>query len=360
MNGTLLKSAYRLIRRQRSLMLLELGDGERSEAVRGLLREFAELVPPEELDKRGEFELLKCLFVLTRVSPEEAQRQITLLLGPEGSTIPLGSAGQILVTDTAGKLKLIREMLRRVEDPESSLASKVLTLHLKHVAAEEVLSVARGLLGLNEGTNSSDEIRMTTDAFGNTIFATGAPEKLQLLKDTVTQVDIKPGEGESTAVSIEAPKLRVHPIQSSDPDTAFNVLQTLLEGSPNTRMTLEPKTNSIVASASEADHKLIDDTLKTLAGESSSFTVFPLKRLDTQTALTTLEKVFGKSSGSTGTGSASSAAASGPFSWVIRWRERSWSKAHHKNSLKCVKSFPNLKSLDPTLILLEVICEFFR
>jgi DNA-binding TFAR19-related protein (PDSD5 family) len=313
MNGTLLKSAYRLIRRQRSLMLLELGDGERTESIRGLLREFAELVPPEELDKRGEFELLKCLFVLTRVSPEDAQRQITLLLGPEGSTIPLGSAGQILVTDTAGKLKLIREMLRRVEDPESSLASKVVTFHLKNVAAEEVMSVARGLLGLSDGTNSSEEIRMTTDAFGNTIFATGAPEKLQLLKDTVTQVDVKPGEGNSTAVSVETPKLRVHAIQSSDPDTAFNVLQTLLEGSPNTRMTLEPKTNSIVASASEADHKLIDDTLKTLAGESSSFTVFPLKRLDTQTALTTLEKVFGRPSGSIGTGSASSAALSGPI-----------------------------------------------
>jgi type II secretory pathway component GspD/PulD (secretin) len=313
MNGVLLKSAFRLIRRQRSLMVLELGDGERSEAVRGLLREFAELVPAEELDNRGEFELLKCLFVLTRLSPEEAQRQITLLLGPEGSTIPLGSAGQILVTETAGKLKLIREMLKRVEDPDSSLGSKILTLHLKHVAAEEVLSVARGLLGLTEGVNSSDEIRMSTDSFGNTIFATGMAEKLQLLKDAVTQIDVKPGEGSATAVSTEQPQLRVHAIQSSDPDTAFNVLQTLLEGSPNTRMTLEPKTNSIVASASEADHKLIDDTLKTLAGESSSFTVFPLKRLDTQTALTTLEKMFGKSGGTTGTSSAAASAPVGPI-----------------------------------------------
>ncbi len=313
MNGVLLKSAFRLIRRQRSLMVLELGDGERSEAVRGLLREFAELVPAEELDNRGEFELLKCLFVLTRLSPDEAQRQITLLLGPEGSTIPLGSAGQILVTETAGKLKLIREMLKRVEDPDSSLGSKILTLHLKHVAAEEVLSVARGLLGLAEGANSSDDIRMSTDSFGNTIFATGVAEKLQLLKDAVIQIDVKPGEGSSTAVSTEQPKLRVHAIQSSDPSTAFNVLQTLLEGSPNTRMTLEPKTNSIVASASEADHKLIDETLKTLAGESSSFTVFPLKRLDTQTALTTLEKVFGKSGGTTGTSSAASLSAAGPI-----------------------------------------------
>ncbi len=315
MNGVLLNKAYRLIRRQRSLMVLDLGNGESAEVVRGLLRELAELVPAEELDHRGDFELLKCLFVLTRVSPEEAQRQIGLLLGPEGSTIPLGSAGQILVTDTAGKLKLIREMLKRTEDPDSSLASKIMTIPLKHVAAEEVLAIARPLLGLAESTNQSDEIRMSTDTFGNTIFATGTPDKLQLLKDAASQVDVKPGDGTSTAVVVEAPTLRVHPIQSSDADTAFNVLQTLLEGSPNVRMTLEPKTNSIVASATTADHKLIDDTLKTLAGESSSFTVIPLKRIDTQTALTTLEKFFGKSSGTTtgGSSSAASSSTSGPI-----------------------------------------------
>jgi type II secretory pathway component GspD/PulD (secretin) len=312
MNGVLLNKAYRLVRRQRSLMVLDLGSGESAEVVRGLLRELAELVPPEELDRRGDFELLKCLFVLTRVTPDEAQRQITLLLGPEGSTIPLGSAGQILVTDTAGKLKLIREMLKRVEDPDSSMGSKIMTIPLKHVPAEEVLAVARPLLGLTADTNQSDDIRISTDTFGNTLFATGSPDKLQLLKDAATQVDVKPGDGSSSAVVVESPTLKVHAIQSSDPDTAFNVLQTLLESSLNVRMTLEPKTNSIVASATSADHKLIDDTLRTLAGETSSFTVISLKRIDTQTALTTLEKFFGKPA-STSSSAGSSSATTGPI-----------------------------------------------
>ncbi len=47
MNGVLLNKAYRLIRRQRSLMVLDLGSGESADVVRALLRELAELVPPE-------------------------------------------------------------------------------------------------------------------------------------------------------------------------------------------------------------------------------------------------------------------------------------------------------------------------
>ncbi len=310
MNGVLLNKAYRLIRRQRSLMVIDLGNGESAEVVRGLLRELAELVTPEELDKRGEYELLKCLFLLSRLSPEEAQKEITLLMGPEGSAIPLGSSGQILVTETGGKLRLIRDMLKRVEDPDSSRGSKIVSILLQHVSAEEVLGIARPLLGLADGVNQSTEFNVSTDTFGNTIFATGTPDKLQLLRDLAMQIDVKPGEGGPASIAIEHPTLESHSIRSSDPTTAYNVLQTLLDGSPNVRLSLEPKTNSIVALGAKADHKLIDDTLAKLAGESSSFTVIPLHRIEVQTAIATLEKFFGKPSTTAGT---AGAAATGPI-----------------------------------------------
>lgn len=300
MNGVLLSKGYRLVRRQRSLMVIDLGNGESPEVVRGLIRELAQLVPPEELDKRGEYELLKCLFVLSRQSPEEAQKEIMLLIGPEGSTVPLPSASQILVTETAGKLKLIREMLSRVENPDNVRGSKIVTIPLKYVTAEEVLAVARPLLGLKEGTNQSEDLNVSTDTFGNTIYATGSPDKLQKLSDFVLQIDVKPDASGPTSVTIEQPTLRTHRILSSDPDTALSVLQTLLAGSANVRMALEPKTNSIVASGTQADHKLIIDTLAELAGQNSSFNIIQLNRIDTQSAILTLEKFFGKTSGKEG------------------------------------------------------------
>ncbi len=300
MNGVLLSKGYRLVRRQRSLMVIDLGNGESPEVVRGLIRELAQLVPPEELDNRGEYELLKCLFVLSRQSPEEAQKEIMLLIGPEGSTVPLPSASQILVTETAGKLKLIREMLSRVENPDNVRGSKIVTIPLKYVTAEEVLAVARPLLGLKEATNQSEDLNVSTDTFGNTIYATGSPDKLQKLSDFVLQIDVKPDASGPTSVTIEQPTLKTHRIQSSDPDIALSVLQTLLAGSANVRMALEPKTNSIVASGTQADHKLIVDTLAELAGQNSSFNIIQLNRIDTQSAILTLEKFFGKTSGKEG------------------------------------------------------------
>ena len=300
MNGVLLSKGYRLVRRQRSLMVIDLGNGESPEIVRGLIRELAQLVPPEELDQRGEYDLVKCLFVLSRLSPEEAQKEIQLLIGPEGSIVPLTSAGQILVTETAGKLKLIREMLSRVENPQNARGSKIVTIPLKYVTAEELLSVARPLLGLKEESNQSEDLNLSTDAFGNTLYATGSTDKLQKLSDFVALMDVKPDSSGPASVTVEQPTLRTHPILSSDPETALNVLQTLLAGSSNVRIALEPKTNSIVASGVQADHKLIVETLKELAGQNSSFNVIPLVRIDTQAAVLTLEKFFGKTSGKEG------------------------------------------------------------
>lgn len=297
MNSVLLNKGYRLVRRQRSLMVIDLGGGESPEVVRGLVRELAELVTPEDLDQRGDYELLKCLFILSRLTSEEAQKEIGLLISPEGSIVPLPAAGQILVTETAGKLRLIRKMLDRAETPDAGRGSKIVTIPLKHVTAEEVLAVARPLMGLKEDSNQSDDFSVSTDTFGNTLYATGSAEKLQRLRDLTTQIDVKPGEGGPSSVVVEQPVFRTHKILSSDPETAFNVLQTLLAGSNGTRIALEPKTNSIVASAVPSDHKIITDTLKELAGESSEFNIIQLKRIETQAAITTLEKIFGKASG---------------------------------------------------------------
>ncbi len=122
---------------------------------------------------------------------------------------------------------------------------------------------------------------------------------------------------------VEQPVFRTHKIRSSDPETAFNVLQTLLAGSNGVRIALEPKTNSIVASATPTDHKLIEETLAELAGENSQFTIIPLKRIETQAAISTLEKFFGKSSSKEGD------ASKAPSSLAMLYHEPSWSRVRH-------------------------------
>ena len=313
MNGVLLGKGFTLVRRQRTLMVIDLGSGESAEVTRGLIRELAQLVAPEQLNDRGDFELLKCLFLLSRMTAEDAQTQIKQLIGPQGSVVAMPAAGQILVTETGANLRLIRDMIERVENPDSSRTMRIATLSLQNVTAEEVLSIARPLLGLPEDSNTAEGINLSTDTFGNTIYATGSNDKLQLLRDIIAKVDTAPGENNPAAVAIEQPTFRSHRILSSDPDLAMDVLQTLLAGTPNVRLALDSKTSSIVASATPTDHMLIDQTLAELAGQSNQFTIIPLNRIDPQSAITTLERFFGKPAAATATDAKAAVPNAGPI-----------------------------------------------
>jgi len=295
MNSVMLSRGYTLVRRQRALMCVDLGSGD-AEVVRGLIRELAELVPSEQLDQRGEYEMCKSVFTMQRLSVEEAEKEVKQLLGPQGSIVPMINAGQLLVTETGGKLRIIRDTLMRSEMPESSRTAKIVSLPLKNMSAEEVLGIARPLLGLKDSNNVSDDLSVSTDAFGATLFATGTPDKLQKLRDIVLQVDVAPADTAATTSSTEQPLVKSHPVLGSDPQTTMDVLQTQFAGQTNINMALDPKSNNIIARATPTDHKIIDEIIATLAGELSEFQVIELDKIDTQAAILTLEKFFGKQS----------------------------------------------------------------
>ncbi len=293
MNGLLLGKGFTLVKKNRVLMSVDLSSGDSAELIRAYLREMVELVPMENLDKRGEYELIKCVFSLERVSVEDAEKEIKPLIGPQGSIVSMPSAGQILVTETGGKLRIIRDTIERSEQPNGARSAKIVTIPLKHVSADEVLLVARPLLQLKDGINTSEDLSLSTDTFGNTIYATGSPDKLQKLRDITTQIDVVPAATEATT-PVEAPYFDTHTILGSDPTTTMDILQTTFSGQTNMRLGMDPKTNNIIANATRADHQRIDDVLAKLAGQNTDFQVVSLGKLDVASAILTLEKFFGK------------------------------------------------------------------
>ncbi len=311
MNGVLLGKGYTLVRRQRTLLVIDLGSGESADVTRGLIRELAQLVVPQQLDDRGEFELLKCIFVLSRLTPEEAKQQIELLIGPQGSVIPLASASQILVVETGGKLRLIRDIIERAENPDVSQSTKIATIQLRYVTAEEVLSIARSHLGIEEDGNKAEGITVSTDTFGTTIYASGSASKIQILREIVTKMDVAPSGDQASNVQVQPPLLRMHPIYNADPQTVMNVLQTMLAGLPNVRLGLDETSKSIVAQAPPAEQQLIENTLAELGGNATVFEIIPLTRLDPKTAIATLEKLILKKSDSSGS-TTSASSSDGP------------------------------------------------
>ncbi|MHB0959816.1 MAG: secretin N-terminal domain-containing protein [Pirellulaceae bacterium] len=283
-NGVLLTQGYTLVRRGRLLTVLNLDD-----EVPDVLVEF---VPVEKIDDRGEYELIKTVFHLAKMEPTDAEQEIQQLLGPGRKMIVMPKSRQILVTETAGKLRTIRDVIERAENPSGNKDKGVAELKLQFVSPEEVLLIARPLLGLEEGKNVGEEISIAIDTLGTRLFATGDKEKIQILEDLVERVDNK-REVIPSAVATEQPQLLTHQIRAADPTESLAVMQTLLAGLPDVRMSLDSKTNKIIALARPSEHRTIAETIKQLEGDSPRFEVIQLRKIDPQLAVLTINNFFG-------------------------------------------------------------------
>src|SRR5690606_38954294 len=104
MNSVLLTKGYTLVRRERMLLVVNLEDG--------IPPNLVTFVPPEQLDARGEYELGATLFPLDNIQPDEAETELKRLVGPQGSVVVLPKARQVQATETAGRLRLMRSVLR--------------------------------------------------------------------------------------------------------------------------------------------------------------------------------------------------------------------------------------------------------
>ncbi len=297
MSAALLGNGYSLVRRDRLLMVVDL----EAPMVKNFIKELADFVPLEKLDTRGDFELVKCQFLVSRMSPDDAKKEVEQLLSLQGSVVSLPSAGQIQVTDTAGVMRAVRALIQRAEDPESMRGSSIVAITLKHITSNEVLDVARPLLGLPEGTNSNQDISLSSDTFGNTLFVNAKKtEDVQKLRDLVQHLDVAPSAEAQGIGQREVADFRTHEIVGSDAELAFRVISQRFAGEPEINMELDKETNKLVVRARPSVHKEIDDMIRMLGGQSSSFEVLELKNLDVQVAIATIKKFMGLSdSGST-------------------------------------------------------------
>ncbi|MCP4813800.1 MAG: hypothetical protein GY888_14935, partial [Planctomycetaceae bacterium] len=203
------------------------------------------------------------------------------------------AAKQLLVQETGGQLRRIQAMIESVEKPRQAVTEPVTELTLKFITAESILPVARVLMGLNEEENRGENISMAVDPLGTRIFATGSEENLAILKDLIIRLDIDPGTTASTQAPTEQPQLMTHPIQVANPDTTYEVLQTLLQGLPDINMTLDATTNKIIARAPPSAHRIIQETIRELEGEVPQFEIISLKVLDPAVALAMIGNMFG-------------------------------------------------------------------
>ncbi len=163
---------------------------------------------------------------------------------------------------------------------------------------DEALPVIRQLLDIPaDGYASSDgTLRIAADPMGMRLFYSGSSEKVAKVKQILTSIDVPPGGAAGEAGAVETLQLEVYPITVADPQSVLQVMQTLLTGLPGVRLSIDAKTNSLIALAKPSDHKTIRATIDQMQAEVRRIEVITLQTVDPQLAVLSIKRLFGEPS----------------------------------------------------------------
>ncbi len=249
----------------------------------------AGLVTIEQLDERNDHDVVKCFFPLGELEPEEAIQELSAL---NLMTTPavFAKTKQLLITDTAAKLRNVKSVLELFEPSQLDNGTVVKSFSLQHAEAEDVLLVARPHLGLATGEMIGIDVSLSADVQGKNIYVTGIEDKVKLIESLVTAID-QPKDDPTTANG--ELELKSYPIEGGNTEVVYNVLQTLLASEGETvRLSMDEAADSVVALASPAVHREIEQTVLELQANEAEFEVIPLKTVDPLFAISLIEEML--------------------------------------------------------------------
>jgi type II secretory pathway component GspD/PulD (secretin) len=287
LNGVLLTKGYTLVRHGKMLVLVNLEDGIPPNLVPD--------VPLAELDRHGEYELIRVLFPVWNMTPEQAAAEVQPLLGPQGKVVTLPQARQIQVTETSGRLRTIRSIIGSVELPEPNSAG-MREFPLKYISFEAAMPTIRQMLGIPPETFSTPDNsvqQLTKSAVSgpdgpDKLLFRGTAQQAARLQEILRLIDVP-----AAARGINgAPQLNVYAVTSADPEVVVKMLQAMLRD-PNVMLTPDKEGGHVFAFATPPQLATIRATIDQMQKESRQVDVINLSNVDPQTAVLAINKLFG-------------------------------------------------------------------
>jgi len=289
MNRILLTKGFVLQRFERTLMLIDINDT-------GLPPSYlVGRASPEELDKLGMSEIVSCDFHLTKLTPEEIEPEIKKLIGPNGNLIVLSKLNTLLVTETVARLKTIRDVIQNSENPanQGPRAEKVEIISLKNASQYDAMLIINKLYAvpIGGGASSDGTLKIVLpDAATKRILVSGKPDSITKLQKLIEVVDV-PDPNKTNDV-IETPQLEVYALGVGDPDMTMAVIQTLLAGRQDVRVSKDAKNTQLIVLAPQSVQNSVKATLQQLKSDGKQFAVIKLKVVDVTMAVQAINKTF--------------------------------------------------------------------
>lgn len=285
LNGVLLTKGYTLVRHGKMLVVVNLEDGIPPNLVPD--------VPLEELDQRGEYELVRVLFPVWNMTPEQASTEVQPLLGPQGKVVILPQAKQIQVTETGGRLRTIRSVINAVESPDMGAAG-MREFDLKYLSFDAAMPTIRQMLGIPAEAFSSPDnsVQITKSALGNKLIFRGTAQQAARLSAVLRLVDVPEA---ATGVN-GAPQLEIYSITNADPEAVVKMLQIMLHNDPTTVLSADKEAGHVIAFATPPKQATIKATIDQMQKEVKQVDVISLSNVDPQVAVLAINKLFGSES----------------------------------------------------------------
>ncbi len=263
LNSMLLFEDYTLVRHENMLILCQLDE---------LPQQVLNPKDPSVLDgedRIGDYEFATILFPLSMYDAENAQADVTAILGPGGRATAIPRAKQLIVTDVGRKLRMARDMIARVEDPGPNGLGDLRIFKLKNISTTDALLVIKPILNMPQELNVSDdgEIRIAEDMIRNWLVIKASPATLSLIDGLLTDLD--PETTEDTPAVTEVPlELRPYGTTGVDPNQVLAVVQSLLAGIPGVRADVDAVSGNLLLYARAPEHELVRNLLDTMVNKA--------------------------------------------------------------------------------------------
>ena len=250
---------YTLIRNRNLLVLVKADQAD----AENYPPELVETVPVSDLDQRGKYELMRCVFEFGELDAMEYDQQLKGLVSQENKSAyhVLAGANEIIVRETGNTLRLIRDIIMTSRKRHSEKDSSFTVYRLKHTDADSFLFVARELLGIAADRNQREDgsLAIAAEPLSDRLFVKGTASALKQFEEVALLLDVPPEAVEDTG-SLDKPYLHAYPV-TSDPALAFATLQTFLDGRDGVLMQQDGTTGAIVVLGRKADHEIAAETL---------------------------------------------------------------------------------------------------
>lgn len=178
LNGVLLTKGYTLVRKDRMLLVIDL---EQDIIPPNVVTD----VPLEQLDARGEYELVRVLVDLGDVDATTAADSLTRLTGPQGTVVVLPEAKMLQITEAAGRIRTmlaVIEAMKRSATPVMSAEAELRSYPLGGADGATALAILQTLL---EGTGSA---RLAVDQQTGSLIALATPSEHLAIKQTLEKL----------------------------------------------------------------------------------------------------------------------------------------------------------------------------